>query len=57
MNENIHKAEIAIFRRLSNNLLQIDNKFLLCINCNKSINAKIDEMERDPTCLRLNVLT
>jgi len=49
MNENIYETEIATFRRLSNNIspAEIDNKFRLCINCNKSINAEIEEMERE----------
>ncbi|EZA52958.1 hypothetical protein X777_07635 [Ooceraea biroi] len=52
--DNLIKREIAIMRRDANNRVPLDIADLtrLCVNCNRSL-----AIERDPTCLRLNVLT
>lgn len=57
--ENAAKQEIAITRRTAANRdpLAIVENTRLCINCNRSIVQEIREMENDPSCLRLNVLT
>ncbi|XP_011263507.2 uncharacterized protein LOC105255738 [Camponotus floridanus] len=57
--DNLNKCEIAISRRDANNrpALDITARTRLCVNCNRSILNEIEAIERDPTCLRLNVLT
>lgn len=57
--DNLHKREIAIIRRDANNLLTLDitDRTRLCANCNRSVLHEMEAIERDPTCLRLNVLT
>lgn len=51
--------ELAIRRRDSLNLpaLIVTVQTRLCINCNRSILDEIFLIERDPSCIRLNVLT
>ncbi|XP_071653832.1 uncharacterized protein [Temnothorax longispinosus] len=57
--ENADKCEIAIRRRdeFQRPPLAVTDLTRICITCNQSIRNEITEMERDPTCLRLNVLT
>ncbi|XP_067205331.1 uncharacterized protein [Linepithema humile] len=57
--ENANKREIAIRRRddFQRPPLAVTNLTRICITCNQSIRNEITEMERDNTCLRLNVLT
>lgn len=56
--ENTHKQEIAITRcdALGQNPLDITDRTRLCLNCNRLIIAEIAALERDPNCLRLNIL-
>lgn len=53
------KKQIAVFRRtgLGKEPIDIDNESRLCFNCNVSIVHEIEQIELDPTCLRLNVIT
>lgn len=57
--ENADKREIAILRRdaFDRPALHVTNLTRICINCNQSISDEIAALERDPACLRLNVLT
>lgn len=57
--EKANKREIAIYRRdgFQRPPLAVTDLTRICITCNQSICNEITEMERDPTCLRLNVLT
>lgn len=57
--ENAGKQEIAISRRLNANRepLAIDEETRICNNCNISIVREIRDIENDPSCLQLNVLT
>lgn len=57
--ENANKREIAIRRRygFQRPSLAVTDLTRICITCDQSIRNKITEMERDLTCLRLNVLT
>lgn len=57
--DNLHKREIAIIRRDANNLLALDimDRTRLCANCNRFVLNEMEVIKRDPTCLRLNVLT
>lgn len=55
---NANKCEIAIRRREAKGLLPliITDVTRICMHCNQSITSEIEELERDPACLRLNVL-
>lgn len=57
--ENATKREIAITRRnqLGHPPLDITNDSRICLNCNVSIINEIAQIEADPTCIRLNILT
>lgn len=57
-NENELKRQIAIRRREDVNLppRDIEANCRICLNCNRTVNAEIDELARDPDCLKLNVL-
>ncbi|XP_032687208.1 uncharacterized protein LOC116851665 [Odontomachus brunneus] len=57
--DNAIKRQIAISRRdnLGKEYLHINNESRLCFNCNKSIVHEMEQIENDPTCLRLNVIT
>ncbi|CAH1101718.1 unnamed protein product [Psylliodes chrysocephalus] len=56
--ENVNKREIAVIRRNAENKLplHVDNR-RLCINCSRSINQELIDVENNPFCLRLNVLS
>lgn len=53
------KRDIAIFRRdmAGRPTLEVTDLTRLCVNCNRYILEEIDLLERDPTCMRINVLT
>lgn len=53
------KRDIAIFRRdMAGRLaLEVTDLTRLCVNCNCYILDEIDLLERDPTCMRINVLS
>lgn len=57
--DNETKRQIAISRRdgLGKVYRYIDNESRLCFNCNQFIVNEIKQIETDPTCLRLNVVT
>jgi len=56
--ENEQKRQIAIRRRsdFDHPPQEVQNNSRICLNCNRSINTEIDELERDPECLQLNVV-
>ncbi|XP_043476347.1 uncharacterized protein LOC122507609 [Leptopilina heterotoma] len=56
---NDEKRLIAIARReeLNRPALVVTDRTRLCINCNQSVTNEIRELEQNPSCLRLNVLT
>ncbi|KAM0727894.1 hypothetical protein ACS0PU_005363 [Formica fusca] len=51
--------QTAILRReeYGSQPIEIDDESKICFNCNINIRNDIDEIERDPSCLRLNVIT
>jgi len=55
---NVHKREIAIFRRHEANHppLEPHDGTRICNQCNIAIANEIRILERDPNCIRLNVL-
>lgn len=57
--EEAAKREIAIRRREEFNRppLLINNRTRICLNCNRSVQEELLLIERDPACLRSNVLT
>lgn len=56
--DNTLKREIAKkrYEEAGRQIGLMDNA-CLCLNCNRSINTEIRELENDPTCATLNVLT
>lgn len=57
--EDANKCEIAIRRReeFHRPPLIVMDVTRICFNCNQSIHNEITELERDPACMKLNVLT
>lgn len=57
--DNNAKRVIAIARRerFIRTALSVTDLTRICINCNQSIMNEILELEQNPHCLRLNVLT
>ncbi|CAG9773134.1 unnamed protein product [Ceutorhynchus assimilis] len=57
--ENADKCAIAQQRRLANirPIIEINELTRICASCNRSIIREINALQRDPACLRLNVLT
>lgn len=56
--DNENKREIAKIRRdaLEKEIIEITDRTRICLNCNRSILNELNEIERDPNSLRLNVL-
>lgn len=56
---NAVKRQIAVFRRdeLNREPIDINDESRLRFNCNLSIANEIEQIELDPTCLRLNIIT
>lgn len=56
---NEQKREIANIRKVAINqpILEVTNETHLCANCTITIIRAINDIERDPSCLRLNVIT
>lgn len=52
------KSNLILVRREAEGRLPliINDQTRICINCNQSVVNELRELERDPTCLRLNVL-
>lgn len=57
--EDANKREIAIRRQeeFHRPLLIVMDVTRICFNCNQSIHNEITQLERDPACMRFNVLT
>lgn len=57
--DNAAKRDIAIFRRdMAGRLaVEVTDRTRLCVNCNRYILEEIDILERDPICMRINVLS
>ena len=55
---NAEKCKIAVLRRgnINHPPQVIQNNTRICASCNRSINAKILEIELNEECLRLNVM-
>lgn len=55
--ENEHKTQIAICHRedLHHPPTAINNETRICINCDLLLEREIQELERDPDCLKLNI--
>lgn len=53
------KRQIAIQRRndFDREPVEVTDLTRLCINCDQSINNEIIEVQQNPNCLRINVLT
>lgn len=58
-NDNAAKRDIVTFRRdmAGRPALEVTERTRLCVNCNRYILEEIDLLERDPTCMRINVLS
>ena len=57
--ENEIKRNIAILRRdtLGHPPLDVTNLTKICFNCDRYITEEINLLDRDPTCMRINVLS